>query len=122
MIGSTQPVETSCQVIGVGYEQLISMRGAAGLVSAMYMKDGREVACPDPAAGLYIRNRQGAAVKVTIPADHVAFQMGEAMQVNPVYLPHVTQRRMSTSLTSQLHAYTCACAVLITGRSHRALV
>lgn len=56
----------------------------AGLVSAMYMREGQEVACPDPAAGLYIRNRQGAAVRVTIPADHVAFQMGEAMQVSLV--------------------------------------
>lgn len=38
--------------------------------------------CPDPAAGLYIRDRRGRLIKVNIPADHVAFQMGESMQVH----------------------------------------
>ncbi|GFH32487.1 DIOX_N domain-containing protein, partial [Haematococcus lacustris] len=38
--------------------------------------------CPDPAAGLYIRNRRGQVVQVAIPADHIAFQVGEALQVH----------------------------------------
>lgn len=46
----------------------------------MYTRDGREVPNPDPAAGLYIRDRSGAAVRAGIPADSLAFQAGEAMQ------------------------------------------
>ena len=53
----------------------------AGLVSAIYMRDGQEVASPDPAAGLYIRDRRGRAVSARIPSHHLAFQMGQAMQV-----------------------------------------
>ncbi|KAJ5157074.1 uncharacterized protein N7482_008174 [Penicillium canariense] len=36
---------------------------------------------PDPAAGLYIRSRTGAIVKVNIPKDCLAFQTGEALQL-----------------------------------------
>ena len=46
----------------------------------MYMKHGQEVPCLDSAAGLYIRDQQGRGVQVRVPADHIAFQMGEAMQ------------------------------------------
>lgn len=53
----------------------------AGLLSALYTRDGEEVPNPDSSAGLYIRDRSGVAVKAGIPADHLAFQMGEAMQV-----------------------------------------
>lgn len=35
---------------------------------------------PDPKAGLYIRSRGDAVVKVNIPADCIAFQTGEALQ------------------------------------------
>ena len=53
-----------------------------GLTSAMYMSGDEVVPSPDPQAGLYIRARQGGEVtQVRIPSDHIAYQMGEAMQV-----------------------------------------
>lgn len=67
----------------------------AGLTSAMYMKGDQAVPNPDPQAGLYVRGRQGAEVtQASIPADHIAFQMGEAMQV----------RRMSAGPATACHA------------------
>ena len=53
----------------------------AGLTSAMYLRDGREVPSPDPAAGLYIRTRRHGIVQARIPADQLAYQIGEASQV-----------------------------------------
>ena len=44
------------------------------------MRDGQEVPNPDGKSGLYIRKQNGAVVQVRVPADHIAFQMGEAMQ------------------------------------------
>ena len=35
----------------------------------------------DPEAGLYIRNRRGELVKVSIPVDCLAFQIGETAQI-----------------------------------------
>lgn len=35
---------------------------------------------PDPSAGLYIRSRTGTTTKVSIPADCLAFQTGEALE------------------------------------------
>ncbi|KAK4494366.1 hypothetical protein PRZ48_014664 [Zasmidium cellare] len=35
---------------------------------------------PDPKAGLYIRSREDAVVKVNIPEDSIAFQTGEALE------------------------------------------
>lgn len=55
---------------------------STGLLSALYMKNGEETPNPDPASGLYISNRSGMAIKAPIPESHIAFQMGEAMQVN----------------------------------------
>jgi isopenicillin N synthase-like dioxygenase len=53
-----------------------------GLTSAMYLDpELKEVPCPDPTAGLYIRTRGGEVVKVSIPGDALAFQMGEVTQV-----------------------------------------
>jgi isopenicillin N synthase-like dioxygenase len=43
---------------------------------------GAPVPCPDPAAGLHVRTRGGAVVRVAIPPEQLAFQMGEAMQVH----------------------------------------
>jgi hypothetical protein len=48
----------------------------AGLTSAMYMREGREVAKPDSAAGLHISSRPGQVVQVAIPDDHIAYQVG----------------------------------------------
>ncbi|KAF9583879.1 hypothetical protein BGW38_008248 [Lunasporangiospora selenospora] len=59
-----------------------------GLTSAMYIDESKiateglvEIACPDPDAGLYIRNRGQKIVKASIPRDHLAFQTGEALQL-----------------------------------------
>ena len=54
----------------------------AGLLSALYTRNGEIVANPDPASGLYITKCDGHPVKAPIPEDHIAFQMGEAMQVD----------------------------------------
>lgn len=54
-----------------------------GLTSALFMDAaGNAVANTDPKAGLYIRSRAGALVKVSIPADHIAFQIGETAQIH----------------------------------------
>lgn len=58
-----------------------------GLCSALFLKTPREggeptaVASPSPISGLYIRNRGGDLVKVAIPADCLAFQVGESLEV-----------------------------------------
>ena len=38
------------------------------------------MAAPDGRAGLHVRDRAGRIVRAAFPADHLAFQMGEAMQ------------------------------------------
>eukprot|EP00029_Vermamoeba_vermiformis_P002528 TRINITY_DN12905_c0_g1_i1.p1 TRINITY_DN12905_c0_g1~~TRINITY_DN12905_c0_g1_i1.p1 ORF type:complete len:384 (+),score=113.56 TRINITY_DN12905_c0_g1_i1:40-1152(+) len=54
-----------------------------GLVPAMYIDpNGKEVPNPDPQSGLYIRSRKGDLIKVNMPADHLAFQIGETAQVH----------------------------------------
>ena len=70
-----------------------------GLASAMYLDaDRNEVKNPDPESGLvisilavradifllglYIRNRRSELVKVTIPQNHIAFQIGETAQIH----------------------------------------
>lgn len=52
-----------------------------GLVGAMYMKEGTPVENRDASSGLYIRDRSGRDVRAAFPVDHIAYQMGEAMQV-----------------------------------------
>jgi isopenicillin N synthase-like dioxygenase len=39
------------------------------------------VSSPSPASGLYIRTRGGDLTKVSIPADSLAFQTGEALEI-----------------------------------------
>lgn len=54
-----------------------------GLTSAMYLdSQGLPVTNTDKLAGLYIRNRSSELVKIEIPADHVAFQIGETAQIH----------------------------------------
>lgn len=54
-----------------------------GLTPAMYFDAaGNEIPCPDPRAGLYIRSRAGKTVRVSVPSDCMAFQIGETMQVH----------------------------------------
>ena len=52
----------------------------------MYTKEGTPVENPDANSGLYIRDRNGRIVRAPIPADHIAYQMGEAMQVCAVII------------------------------------
>ncbi|TFK30746.1 Clavaminate synthase-like protein [Coprinopsis marcescibilis] len=58
-----------------------------GLCSAMYLQPGKPgeepvpVPAPSPQAGLYIRTRGGDLTKVSIPANCLAFQTGEALEV-----------------------------------------
>src|SRR6266496_1160904 len=40
-----------------------------------------EIECPDNQAGLYIKDRSNENIKVTIPKDCLAFQLGAAMQL-----------------------------------------
>jgi hypothetical protein len=54
-----------------------------GLTPAMYFdQEGNEIPCPDPKAGLYIRSRAGKTIRVSVPSDVLAFQIGETAQVN----------------------------------------
>lgn len=48
----------------------------------MYMKEGMPVENPDVSSGLYIRDRHGRDARAAIPTGHIAYQMGEAMQVH----------------------------------------
>lgn len=53
-----------------------------GLCSAMFLRnDGSSVSSPSPSSGLYIRTRGGDLTKVSIPADSLAFQTGEALEL-----------------------------------------
>jgi isopenicillin N synthase-like dioxygenase len=52
----------------------------------MYLKHSpngvaEAVPSPSPQSGLYIRSRGGALTKVSIPADCLAFQTGEALEL-----------------------------------------
>lgn len=56
-----------------------------GLTSALFLDEAQGLThdlptSPDPEAGLYIRNRRNEVVKVSIPADCLAFQTGSALQ------------------------------------------
>jgi len=69
-----------------------------GLCSAMFMKEDdplHEVNNPDPEAGLYARTRAGKEVKVSIPRDCLAFQIGETSQIvsggHLMATPHAVQ-------------------------------
>jgi len=81
-----------------------------GLVPAMYFdRDGNEISCPDPAAGLYIRSRQGAIVKASFPADCLAFQMGETQQVHSggflQATPHCVRGASTKGVTRETFAF-----------------
>ncbi|KAI9599119.1 hypothetical protein BDF19DRAFT_382109, partial [Syncephalis fuscata] len=55
-----------------------------GLTRAMYVDettDYRETEPADPISGLYVKKRSGQVVQVDIPAEMIAFQAGEALQV-----------------------------------------
>jgi len=72
-----------------------------GLTSAMYMKGTDVVTCPDPDAGLYIRTRGKQLLKVSIPANCLAFQIGETSQIHSgghlVATPHCVRGAVGPS-------------------------
>jgi isopenicillin N synthase-like dioxygenase len=53
------------------------------LAGDMYVNDetGEQIENPDPNAGLYVVDREGESVKVDIPADCMAVQLGECCQI-----------------------------------------
>lgn len=54
-----------------------------GLVSAIYMNENGDIVNnADSESGLYVRNRKSELVKVPIPSDHIAFQIGETAQIH----------------------------------------
>jgi isopenicillin N synthase-like dioxygenase len=54
-----------------------------GLASAMYLdSDGKEVQDTDPTSGLYVLSRGGELVRVAMPSDVLAFQIGETAQIH----------------------------------------
>lgn len=54
-----------------------------GLVSAMYIDDNfNNVVNVDPTAGLFAKSRASELVKVNIPCDHIAYQIGETAQIH----------------------------------------
>ncbi|KAF9229600.1 Clavaminate synthase-like protein [Gyrodon lividus] len=56
-----------------------------GLCSAMFLREGDKeptvIASPSTTSGLYIRTRGGDLTKVSIPADCLAFQTGESLEL-----------------------------------------
>ncbi|KAJ8442372.1 LOW QUALITY PROTEIN: hypothetical protein Cgig2_018628 [Carnegiea gigantea] len=54
---------------------------AEGLTCGMFLKDGVEVACPDAAAGLYVKTRSDQIVKVSYGEDEIAYQIGETTEI-----------------------------------------
>jgi isopenicillin N synthase-like dioxygenase len=53
------------------------------LAGDMYVNDetGEQIANPDPNAGLYVVDREGESVRVEIPEDCMAVQLGECCQI-----------------------------------------
>lgn len=52
-----------------------------GLVPGMYIKEGTVIENPVPTSGLFIQTRSGDPVKVAIPVNCCAFQIGESSQI-----------------------------------------
>ncbi|RLN61052.1 hypothetical protein BBJ29_004325 [Phytophthora kernoviae] len=53
-----------------------------GLVQAMFTDTtGAAVPNPDPASGLYVKNRHGEILKANIPPGHLVYQIGETSQI-----------------------------------------
>ena len=64
----------------------------------MYIRDGQQAPNPDGTSGLYIRRQDGTTVQVRVPAGHIAFQMGEAMQACPLSKHSKSDVRLHFSL------------------------
>lgn len=78
-ISEDEPVDSWC-----GFHLDHSL--LTGLCSAMFLRqeptgEPSVVPSPSPASGLYIKTRGGELTKVSIPADCLAFQTGEALEL-----------------------------------------
>ncbi len=79
---SDEPIDSWC-----GFHKDHSL--LTGLCSAMYLSSPHDskdaepaiVPSPSPSSGLYIRTRGGELRRVAIPADALAFQIGEALEL-----------------------------------------
>jgi isopenicillin N synthase-like dioxygenase len=78
----------------------------------MFLQEGKEIANPDPTAGLYIqpRHNNNTPVKVVIPADCCAFQIGETSQILSGGLlratPHAVLAGTRSSTSSPMNSVT----------------
>lgn len=80
-----------------------------GLASAMYLDEHRnEIKNPDPESGLYIRNRRSELVKVAIPQNHIAFQIGETAQIHSGGLLQATPHAVRGSAVPNISRETFA--------------
>ncbi|PKY49354.1 Clavaminate synthase-like protein [Rhizophagus irregularis] len=80
-----------------------------GLTSSMFVDERDpaypEIECPDNQAGLYIKNRNDKIIRVIIPRDCLAFQLGAAMQLasadNLRATPHMV-KAISSNIKSDI--------------------
>lgn len=85
-----------------------------GLTSALYIDErlGKTLnVCPDPSAGLYIRDRKNKATKIEIPVDCLAFQTGSALEEISrgkfKAVPHYVRGAKSESVSRETLAVFC---------------
>lgn len=92
------------------------------LVAPLYVREeSGEREAPDARAGLYVRSRRGELVRVRIPEDHLAFQIGETAQVHTGGLlqatPHAVRGSCAAGVSRETFAvfmepeWTCPMAV-----------
>ena len=75
-----------------------------GLTAAMFFNQaGEEIPCPDPDAGLFIRSRSGTLVQVSVPADCLAFQIGETAQIHSGGVLQATPHCVRAALAAGPH-------------------
>jgi isopenicillin N synthase-like dioxygenase len=87
-----------------------------GLTVAMFFDEqGNPVSCPDRRSGLYIRSRSGTLVKVTIPEDCLAFQIGETACIHSGGLLQATPHcvRASTDPDDEVSASLTRCTFAV---------
>ncbi|KAF4677090.1 hypothetical protein FOL47_003541 [Perkinsus chesapeaki] len=79
-----------------------------GLFSPMILDDATgmpSTKAEDPAAGLYAQNRRGEVLKIQLPPDCIAFQLGEAAQImtggHLVATPHMVKGSSVTDVSRE---------------------
>ncbi|KAJ6626840.1 Clavaminate synthase-like protein [Mycena sp. CBHHK59/15] len=79
-----EPVDSWCG-FHLDHSILTGLCSVNYISMAMFLREGESgvqtVSSPSSASGLYIRTRAGELTKVSIPADCLAFQTGEALEV-----------------------------------------